>query len=65
MPVFCPDYETKEWCGLEWDAIHDLLKKGKSDMVMLCRFARVMPRGLYSTAGFCNSMIKRPSKLRP
>ena len=27
VPVFCPDYENKEWCGLEWDAIHDLLKK--------------------------------------
>ena len=24
--VFCPDYETKEWCGLEWSAIYSLLK---------------------------------------
>src|SRR5262245_14532657 len=24
--VVCPDYENNEWCGLEWDAIHALLK---------------------------------------
>ncbi len=62
VPVFCPEYETKEWCGLEWDAIHDLLKKGKSDMVMLCRFARIMPRGLYSSAGFSEFDDKTPEQ---
>jgi len=36
--VLCQDYETKEWCGLEWTAIHALLKNRKDDMVMLCRF---------------------------
>lgn len=27
--VACPDYENKEWCGLEWTAIHALLKNRK------------------------------------
>ena len=26
VAVVCPDYDKKEWIGLEWDAIHDLLK---------------------------------------
>ena len=25
--VVCPDYDEKEWTGLEWTAVHDLLKK--------------------------------------
>lgn len=50
--VVCPSYRVKEWCGLEWDAIFDLLKNRKDEDVMLCRFGRTLVRGLYSTAGF-------------
>ena len=50
--VACPNYEAKEWCGLEWDAIFDLLKQRKNEEIMLCRFDRAMIRGMYSTAGF-------------
>jgi hypothetical protein len=50
--VVCPDYEGKEWCGLEWDGIFDLLKKRKNQEVMLCRFGYALGKGLYSTAGF-------------
>jgi hypothetical protein len=50
--VVCRDYERKEWCGLEWDAIFDLLKKRKNEEVMLCRFDHASVKGLYSTAGF-------------
>src|ERR671916_202420 len=31
--VICRDYGNKEWCGLEWDAIFDLLKKRREDEV--------------------------------
>lgn len=27
VAVFCAEYGKKEWTGLEWTAIHDLLKK--------------------------------------
>ena len=50
--VICPVYEMKEWCGLEWHAIFDLLKKRKHEEVMLCRFGHASVRGLYSIAGF-------------
>src|SRR5260370_5657265 len=29
VAVFCPDYDKKEWCGLEWNAIYGLLKQRK------------------------------------
>jgi hypothetical protein len=50
--IICLAYQTKEWCGLEWAAIFDLLKKRKDDEVMLCRFEHALVEGLYSTAGF-------------
>src|SRR5215211_4539484 len=36
--VICRDYPHKEWCGLEWDAIFDLLKQRREGEVMLSRF---------------------------
>src|SRR3970282_1800070 len=33
--VVCPNYDVKQWTGLEWTAIHDLLSKRKDDEVML------------------------------
>src|SRR6266545_3685765 len=50
--VLCKDYEKKEWCGLEWRAIHALIKEGKVRDVMLSRFDHVLTKGLFSTAGF-------------
>ena len=50
--VFCPDYETKEWCGLEWSAIYSLLKARRVGEVMLTRFARVEAKGLHGLAGY-------------
>src|SRR5437764_7324921 len=52
VAVFCPDYETKEWCGLEWNAIFGLLKKRKVSEVMLTRFNRVEGKGLRGLAGY-------------
>ena len=52
VAVFCPDYETKEWCGLEWNAIYGLLKKREVREVMLTRFDRVEGKGLRGLAGY-------------
>jgi hypothetical protein len=27
---FCADYERKEWCGLEWRAVRDLIKRRRA-----------------------------------
>lgn len=60
--VTCPDYESKEWCGLEWDAIFDLLKQRREDEVMLARFGHVLIEGLYSDAGFSELDDKTPEQ---
>jgi tetratricopeptide (TPR) repeat protein len=52
VAVFCPGYENKEWCGLEWNAIFGLLKARKADEVMLTRFERVEGKGLRGLAGY-------------
>ncbi len=50
--VICRDYSRKEWTGLEWDAIFDLIKQRREEDLMLCNFDRATVEGLYSDAGF-------------
>lgn len=52
VAVWCGDYKTKEWCGLEWKTIRGLLKQGKANMIMLARFDLVEPEMLENLAGF-------------
>lgn len=51
VAVFSSAYPEREWCGLEWDALFDLIAKKKDSKVMLCRFNHAEPEGLYG-AGF-------------
>jgi tetratricopeptide (TPR) repeat protein len=50
--VVCPDYDDKEWTGLEWVAIHDVLKARRDEEVMLCRFDHATVKGVHSNAGW-------------
>jgi hypothetical protein len=50
--VICRDYVGKEWCGLGWDAIFDLIKQRRENKVMLSRFDCAILDGLFSDAGF-------------
>lgn len=52
VAVFCPDYDKKEWCGLEWNVTYGLLKQRKIGEVMLTRFERVEGKGLRGLAGY-------------
>jgi hypothetical protein len=52
VAVLCPDYEKKEWCGLEWKTIRGLLKQRKEQEIMLTRFQRVEPEELEGLAGY-------------
>lgn len=58
--VVCPDYDVKEWTGLEWLAIHDLLQQRKRDEVQLCRFDHAHVDGLFRGAGFIELDHKTP-----
>src|ERR1039458_3984334 len=45
-------YAEKEWCGLEWRAGLDLLKRKEEDRLMLLRIDRADIPGLYSIDGY-------------
>ncbi len=60
--VLCPDYEKKEWCGLEWNAIFGLLKVRKVNEVMLTRFSRVEGKGLHGLAGYTDLDDQTPEQ---
>ncbi len=51
VAFFSPSYRERDWCGLEWDAIFDLIAQRQDGKVMLCRFGRVKIEELYG-AGF-------------
>lgn len=48
----CSEFAQKEWCGLEWRAGRDLLKKGDDERLMLLRLDRSEIPGLYDTDGY-------------
>lgn len=63
VAVLCNDYEKKEWCGLEWNAIYGLIKQRKNVKVMLCRFDRVEVKELFGLAGFIDLDDKTPAEV--
>ena len=60
--VVCPAYEAKEWTGLEWLAIHNLLQQRRREEVMLCRFGHAQVDGLFGGAGFVELDDKSPEQ---
>lgn len=59
----CVDYEKKEWCGLEWRAIRDLIKQRRDDDVMPLRFDNTQVPGLFSTDGYIWIGARSPEKI--
>lgn len=45
------NYERKEWCGLEWRAIRDVIKQHRESAVVPVRFDNTEIPGLFSTDG--------------
>jgi tetratricopeptide (TPR) repeat protein len=63
VAVLCKDYQNREWCGLEWNALFDLIRERKVRMVMLTRFDRVDDvEGLFGNAGFAELDDKTPEQ---
>jgi hypothetical protein len=50
--VFSKEYTEKEWCGLEWQAIYSLIKQKSDSSIMLSRFDKSEPEGLFGLDGF-------------
>jgi hypothetical protein len=48
----CAEYEKKQWCGLEWRAIRDLIKAKEDHRVMLLRLDDSPISGMLSIDGY-------------
>jgi hypothetical protein len=48
----CSEYEQKEWCGLEWRAIRNIIKNKNDHAIMFMRFDRAEIEGAMSIDGY-------------
>ncbi len=55
------DYASKEWCGLEWRAIRDLMKKKNDHRIMLLRLGEFELSGLFGIDGYLDLSQRSPS----
>ena len=58
----CEKYEEKEWCGLEWRVIKNLIKKQKYDQIMPFRFDNTEIDGFFGTDGYINANKYEPKE---
>jgi hypothetical protein len=59
----CADYERKEWTGLEWRAIRDLIKKKQDTSIMLIRLDDANISGLFSIDGYISANGRKPTEI--
>jgi hypothetical protein len=57
----CSDYARKEWCGLEWRAIRDLIKAKLDDRIMFVRFDDAKIDGVLSIDGYIDADSQSPA----
>jgi hypothetical protein len=48
----CAEYERKEWCGLEWRAIRNIIKNKNDHAIMFMRFDNADVSGAFSIDGY-------------
>ena len=56
----CEEYERKEWCGLEWRALRDLIKRRRGHSIMPMRFDLTEVPGLFSIDGYVELHQRTP-----
>jgi hypothetical protein len=59
----CAEYEKKEWTGLEWRAILDLIKKKRDELLMFIRFDDTEIPGVYTTDGYVDARGRKPAEI--
>ena len=51
----CEEYAKKQWCGLEWRAIRDIVKSKEDNKVMFVRFDNAQVDGVLSIDGYIDA----------
>ena len=59
----CAGYETKEWCGLEWRGIRDIIKQRRGQDLMIFRIDNTILKGLYSIDGYIDVGKRTPQEI--
>jgi hypothetical protein len=57
---FSSEYEKRQWCGLEWRAIREIIKNKSDASLMFMRFDETEIRGLYSIDGYVDLRNRTP-----
>lgn len=59
----CSEYADKEWSGLEWRAIRDIIKLKENDRIMFVRFDDANVEGVFSIDGYIDATKFNPSEI--
>ncbi|MCK9477710.1 MAG: TIR domain-containing protein [Candidatus Muirbacterium halophilum] len=57
------EYAQKEWCGLEWRSIRDIIKAKGDEQIMFVKFDDAQIDGLFSIDGYINANIFAPKNV--
>jgi hypothetical protein len=57
------EYAKKQWCGLEWRAVRDVIKAKENDRVMFVRFDDAPVDGVLSIDGFIDARTFDPASV--
>jgi TIR domain len=61
--LLCAEYEQKEWCGLEWRVVRDLIKGRESERIMFLRLDEAPIEGLLSIDGYLDVVMLRDEEV--
>ncbi len=53
--ILCEQYDEKEWCGLEFRAIRDLIKQRRDEEIMFVRVAKGDVKGVFDIDGYVDA----------
>jgi hypothetical protein len=59
----CAEYAKKEWCGLEWRAVKDIIKGKADERIMFVRFDDAQIDGVFSTDGYIDGKLFKASQV--
>jgi len=59
----CEEYSKKEWCGLEWRAIRDLIKSKNDKKIMFVKFDKAEVDGTFSIDGYIDGSKYRTQEV--
>ncbi|GIU26472.1 TIR domain-containing protein [Shewanella sp. MBTL60-007] len=59
----CEDYTQKQWCGLEWRAVRDIIKHKEDQRIMFVKFDDASIDGVFSIDGYIDASYHDEKKV--